>query len=196
VAVSSDDAPEALAQFEEAAAGLGVAEPEPETLGDDLISAIEQVLEETPAQSAARTRRPAGSSPLFSNFSEDELVAVIGGLELKSFEPGDILISEGEPGDSLFVLTTGIVKAFVRNASGRNVLVREMAEGAFFGEVSILSGTPRTATITARTGCELLELDRATLDGICATHPHVREVLQQFYAQRVKSEQERRAREG
>jgi cAMP-dependent protein kinase regulator len=121
---------------------------------------------------------------------------VIHGLELLSFEPGDILISEGEPGDSLFVLTSGVVKAFVRTPAGKNVQVREMPEGAFFGEISVLSGKPRTATITAKTRCELLELDRATLDSISATHPHVREVLQQFYEERLRNEQEQRIRQG
>lgn len=185
--------------FEKAAAAFA-AEPapaqDPAGLGDDLLGVIQQVLEESRPAPGAAQARPAADSPLFSNFSEEELVAVIAGLELKAFDPGDILITEGEQGDSLFVLTSGVVRAFVRNPAGKSVPVREMNEGAFFGEVSILSGQPRSATVTACTRCETLELDRATLDGICRTHPHVREVLQQFYDQRVKSEQDRRARAG
>ena len=148
------------------------------------------------AGTAPPERQPAAESPLFSSLTQDELVAVIHGLELLSFEPGDILISEGEPGDSLFVLTSGVVKAFVRNPAGKNVQVREMPEGAFFGEMAALSREPRSATVVAATPCELLELDRPTLDSISKTHPHVLEVLKQFYEQRVKSEQDKKARTG
>jgi hypothetical protein len=137
---------------------------------------------------------PRVRSPLFDEFTEDELAAVIEKLNLLTFESGDIVISEGEPGDSLFVLTTGAVKAFVRNPSGRQVCVRQMTEGAFFGEISILSGKPRTATITCATPCELLELDRAALDTITATRPRVQQVLFDFYRQRHGSEAEQLVR--
>jgi hypothetical protein len=125
-------------------------------------------------------------SPLFSSFSPEELEAVIAGLELLSFEPGDVIVLEGDPGDSLFVVTTGVVKAFLREPGPTPPrLARVLGEGDFFGEVSILSGRPRTATVTAASHCELLELDRATLDEITATHPNVRGVLEDFYVQRA-----------
>jgi cAMP-dependent protein kinase regulator len=130
---------------------------------------------------------PGFHTPLFQDFSKDELVAVIRGLELKSFEPGDIIVAEGEPGDSLFVLTTGSVKAFVKDPVGRYGRVRELGEGDFFGEISILTGKPRTATITAASDCDLLELDRAALDSITRTHPRVRDVLRRFYQERAGS---------
>jgi hypothetical protein len=141
-------------------------------------------------------RAPEGPlrSPLFSDFTEEELVAVIHGLRLLTFDPGDIILTEGEPGDSLFVLTTGFVKAFVRNPAGRHIEVRQIYEGDFFGEISILTGKPRTATITAGAHCELLELDKPTLDSISATHPHVLQVLEDFYKQRANSAQEAQAR--
>jgi hypothetical protein len=121
------------------------------------------------------------SNPLFAGFAPDELVAILQGLNLHTFEPGDIIISQGDPGNSLFILTTGTVKAFVNNK-----FVKDLEEGSFFGEVAILTGQPRTATITAKTPCELLELDRGTLDAISISHPHVQQVLQEFYEQRMK----------
>jgi CRP-like cAMP-binding protein len=125
-------------------------------------------------------------SPLFSGFSRDELVAVIRGLRLLSFEPGDIVLTEGDAGNSLFVITEGTVKTFVRDTTqGGQLLMRRLREGDFFGEISILSGKARSATVTAATHCELLELDRATLDQITASYPHVREVLEEFYLARA-----------
>ena len=135
-------------------------------------------------------------SPLFGDFSQDELMAVMEGLRLLTFEAGDIIITEGEPGDSLFVLTTGFVKAWVRDPQGRHVQVREMDEGSFFGEIALLTGKARTATVTAGAACELLELDRPALDRISATHPRVRTVLEEFHQQRAGSVAETSIRAG
>ena len=134
------------------------------------------------------------ASPLVSDFSREELLAVIGGLSLRTFEPGEIIMTEGEQGKSLFILTTGVVRAYVKNADGRNVQVRIMGEGEFFGEISLLTGKPRTATLTASTSCELLELDKAVLVQIAREHPHVVEVVKEFHDKRAGSHDEEVAR--
>jgi CRP-like cAMP-binding protein len=159
-----------------------IGEPDQE-LGQELVDGIQAAFK--PTEPAAGVSAPVVASPLFSDFSQEELLAVIHALELQTFEPGDIIISEGEPGDSLFVLATGTVKAFVKNPEGRHVKVRDMSDGAFFGEISVLTGKPRTATVIAATPCELLELHRPTLEAITATHPRVTEVLEEFYRQRT-----------
>jgi len=123
-------------------------------------------------------------SPLFKDFSVEELVAVIAGLKLLTFDRGKVILREGEPGNSLYMLTSGKVKAFVKK-DGKQVPIAELEEGAFFGEMSILTGKPRTATIVATEASELLELDRTTLDSITQTHPHVWDVLQEFANQRM-----------
>ncbi len=156
---------------------------EVEPLGDLDLSLEALVPSEPPVGEAVR-------SPLFSDFSAGELLAVMGGLQLLSFDAGDIIITEGEPGSSLFVVSSGRVKAFVRNPAGRHAQVREMDEGSFFGEISILKGSPRTATVTAASRVDLLELDRATLDGITANHPRVIEVLEAFCRERAGSADE------
>ena len=156
-------------------------------LFDGLLDTIEQVLAEAPAAPSPSSSTPRISSPLFADFSEVDLVAVIQGLELASYGPGDILISEGDPGTSLFVVTSGVVRAFVKQANGKNKQVREMGEGSFFGEIAVLSGKPRTATVTAKTPVEALILERKTLDSICKTHPSVRITLQKFATERLKT---------
>jgi len=152
-----------------------------------MMGAIQHALKKptAPAPPPAAASGALGS-PLFSSFSQDELIAVMQGLRLLSFEPGDIIITEGDPGDSLFVIASGIAKAFVRR-DGAQKLARSMGEGTFFGEISILSGKPRTATVTAATQCELLELDKKTLDEITQKQPNVRQVLEDFYIQRASA---------
>ena len=162
---------------------------------DALQGMLDESLRPTAGEAAPHGPRQAPlESPLFGGFSEAELQAVMERLQLLSFEPGDIVVSEGEPGTSLFVLTTGTLKAFVRDRNGRSAFVREMAEGSFFGELSVLSGRPRSATVTCATHCELLELDRTALSALAATHPHVQQVIERVAAERSGSEQERAAR--
>jgi hypothetical protein len=127
------------------------------------------------------------TSPLFSDLQPPELIAVMRGLNLHTFEPGEIIVSQGEPGQSLFVLASGQARAYLKDKGGRNVQVRELSDGDFFGEIALMLGSPRTATITAQTRCELLELGRPELDAVAQKHPRVREVLQEFYVKRVNT---------
>ncbi|HUG53397.1 MAG TPA: cyclic nucleotide-binding domain-containing protein [Vicinamibacteria bacterium] len=154
----------------------------------------------TPASPEAARPRAYGpgllANPLFEDFSEEELLAFIRGLRLLVFEPGDVIVTEGEPGQSVFILTTGRVKVFVRGPDHRDVLLGPLGEGSFFGEISTLSGRPRSATITAAAPCEILELDRETLDGIARTHPRVRSVLEAFSEARRADPEAHRARGG
>jgi len=136
------------------------------------------------------------TSPLFSSLSGAELLAVIRGLELQTFEPGEIVVSEAEPGSSLFLIAGGRVRVYVRNVSGRSAQLRTLEAGDFFGEISLVTGHRRSATITAATPCELLELDRQTLDQIAAHHPDVPETVRRFCERRAESPEELEARGG
>jgi hypothetical protein len=169
------------------------AEPDPMSdtaFAEEVASLLDDIF---PAEAEAAADADAGSaggaqivvSPLFRDFSVDELVAVIQGLKLLTYQTKQIILREGDRGDSLYMLTSGTVKAFRKNAQGKQVLLAELAEGAFFGEGSILTGKPRTATVVAWEPSELLELDRPTLDSISKTHPHVWDVLQEFAAKRT-----------
>jgi hypothetical protein len=169
------------------------AEPDPMSdaaFADEVTSLLDDLF---PADASVDQDGDAGSpsgaqivvSPLFRDFSVDELVAVIHGLKLLTYKPKQIILREGDPGESLYMLTSGTVKAFRKNAKGKQVALAELSEGAFFGEGSILTGKPRTATVVAWEDCELLELDRPTLDSITQTHPHVWDVLQEFAAKRT-----------
>jgi hypothetical protein len=162
---------------------------------DELMGLVDSVFQEFAAPAGSHLVAPAVAppsqivvSPLFRDFSVDEMVAVIQGLRLLTFDRGGVILREGSAGGSLYTLTSGRVRAFKKDpATGRQNQLGDLAEGAFFGEMSILTGQPRMASIVALTRCELLELDRPTLDEITKTHPHVWNVLREFAEQREAS---------
>lgn len=154
-----------------------------EALLDAAVDAVEADAEEEVAAEAEEEKEPGA----FSSLSQEEMAAVVQGLDLQTYEPGDIIVSEGEPGDSMFVIASGSVKIFVKTAAGGNMKVRDLYEGDFFGEIALLSGKPRSATITASSATELLELDRETLEEIATRHPRVRDRVLEIYNKRANS---------
>jgi CRP-like cAMP-binding protein len=128
------------------------------------------------------------ASPLFEGLEERALVSLIRGLQLRIVEPGDVLITEGEPADSLFVLASGAVRVFVGTGPGGGARpIATLGAGAFFGEIGALSSRPRIATVVAAARCELLELDQAALDRISTAHPRMRAVLEDVAAARSEA---------
>lgn len=130
--------------------------------------------------------RPVAKSPLFEVLNDAEREALVKEMELESHEEGSVIITEGDPGTSMYIITSGEVKVYTRGTgSSGSVYLAKLGEGDFFGEVSVLTGKPRTATITASRPTELLRLDREKLDNALAKHPGIRKVLDDFYKKRA-----------
>jgi len=130
---------------------------------------------------------PVPQSPLFEMLEDAERAAVVKEMEVESHDEGSVIINEGDPGTSMYLIASGEVKVYTRptNKSGTVYLAR-LGEGDFFGEVSVLTGKPRTATITASQRTELLRLDKDKLDGVLSKYPGIRKVLDDFYKKRAK----------
>jgi CRP-like cAMP-binding protein len=140
-------------------------------------------LEPVPAPPRATGDLPA--IPLFSSLEPEGLLAVIERLTMRTAEPGEVLMREGDPGAHMVVVVQGTVAVLRGEAAGGGQKIAQMRDGAFFGEMALLSHGPRSATVQAETPCVLLELTRADLDEITATHPAVREVVERFYRERL-----------
>lgn len=93
--------------------------------------------------------------PLFSGLDDDELRRVVDLARIVEVPAGTVVTQIGEPGDSFFVLVDGTVA--VRTPVGAGA---ELHPGDFFGEMSLLDGEPRSATIVATTPIRLLIVDR------------------------------------
>ena len=93
--------------------------------------------------------------PLFTGFNEDELRRVAELARIVETPAGTVVTQIGEPGDSFFIIIDGAVA--VRTPVGTG---SELHPGDFFGEMSLLDGEPRSATIVATTDLRLLVVDR------------------------------------
>lgn len=132
--------------------------------------------------------RPVPNSPLFELLGEVEREAIVKEMEVETHDEGSVIINEGDPGTSMYLIASGEVKVYTRStrSTGGTIYLARLGEGDFFGEVSVLTGKPRTATITASQRTELLRLDRDKLDGVLSKHPGIRKVLDDFYQKRAK----------
>lgn len=132
--------------------------------------------------------RPVPKSALFENMTDVEREAIVREMELETHDEGSVIINEGDPGTSMYLIASGEVKVYTRGTSSSSgtVYLARLGEGDFFGEVSVLTGKPRTATITASQRSELLRLDKSKLDGVLAQYPGIRKVLDAFYKKRAK----------
>lgn len=138
-----------------------------------------------PGKSEPIFERTVPKSPLFEMLPQNERDALIAEMELETHDEGSVILNEGDPGTSMYVIASGAVKVYTRGTAGALYLA-QLGEGDFFGEVSVLTGKPRTATITAAQRTELLRLDKSRLDGVLSKYPGVRKVLDEFYKRRAE----------
>ena len=94
---------------------------------------------------------------------------------------GQTIIREGEPSDALYILTRGTVSVFRRDPAGAEVEINTLGPGDFFGEIGLLTGGERGATVRATSPVELLILDRegfkTLVEGSQATSEHVNQLM-------------------
>jgi cAMP-dependent protein kinase regulator len=145
----------------------------------------EAALSEQASENAQDLKELAASS-LFASFKREALVEVLASTEVRSYDAGDIIVTEGEAGSSLFLIVSGMVKVFTKTDDGANLQLAELGLGDFFGEVSLLTGRPRTATITAHTDVTVIELERTSFEAIVNNHPEARTTLEDFYKRRAE----------
>ncbi len=141
----------------------------------------------------ARESLPAGSAlgalpetALLASIPPAQLAGALEKMAARRFPAGMTVLREGEPGDSLYLITEGRVQVETRDDAGERVLLGSLGPGDFFGEISLLTSRPRTATVTALTDVETLELTRASLESLRAAYPDLERTLAE--SQRTRAE--------
>ncbi len=119
----------------------------------------------------------AFSLPAFSRFS-------------KKYMPGQVIISEFEPGDCFYLIQTGDVQ-LVKCINGTNKNLDILKPGEFFGEMAILDNSPRSATCLAKTPVECLEFNKANFEVLIMGNPQLAMVLLKLFCKRIYDQKRR-----
>jgi CRP-like cAMP-binding protein len=112
---------------------------------------------------------------LFSSYAAEEHSAIVDAFESKSLNAGTFVIRQGESGDNFYVVESGTLDIYVRNASGVEARVgNPLQPGSHFGELALMYNTPRAASIKANSDCVVWFIDRATYRSIVVYHKYLR----------------------
>lgn len=109
--------------------------------------------------------------PLFALLDADERAALAERLDEVRAPAGSILFRAGDPGDSMYVVTSGKVEIAFTNDTGQRIVLETPGAGEYFGETSLLDGGPRQASATALTEVHALLVDRGDLDEFLRRRP-------------------------
>lgn len=110
---------------------------------------------------------------VFAPLSDEELELLRPALSIRECAIGDVLMAEGEPGDELYVLLSGEVKVVAGHRTDEEAVVATMSPVEVFGEISLLSGEPRSATVLATDTCRFLTLTQRGLEDVLLEHPSI-----------------------
>ena len=120
--------------------------------------------------------------PLFSEVSKKGLRAIVAAADEISVREGRDLVREGEHGRELYVIVDGTVRV---TRKGRKVAT--MGPGDFFGELALISGAPRSATVTTETDATVMVLDPRRFDVVLDREPQVLRAVLATMADRLRA---------
>jgi hypothetical protein len=132
-----------------------------------------------PFISESSVRRLVQLSPLLEEMTVTEIAGLIESTGLTSYDEGQVVVEEGAPGDKLYVVTRGVLTVSTKGADGNHVRVGTLSVGDFFGEVAVLTGKPRVATVTAQSEAECLQISGAKWVDLSTRHPRLKELLEE-----------------
>jgi CRP/FNR family transcriptional regulator, cyclic AMP receptor protein len=127
-----------------------------------------------------------GSMWLFSHCDKKELARISALTTLDDVKAGDVLARQGEHGSECFIIASGTATVHVGGAD-----VDKIGPGSFFGEMALLDGGPRSATVTADEDMQVLILDRRELNGLLEAAPGVARKMLTVLGQRLREAHDR-----
>ena len=123
--------------------------------------------------------------PLFADLDPAALSALEQQTKVKRYQKRTVIIEKGEESSILYVLESGRAKVYVADDAGKEIVLRELGPGDHFGELALLGGSPRTASVMTLTDCEARLLTGSVFRDFLAKHPEVALLLIRHLARQV-----------
>lgn len=121
--------------------------------------------------------------PLFGNLRDAVIQELEGKVKLKSFNQGDVIFREGDPGDSLYIIRNGFVKISKQKAD-KDQIIAYLAQGSYFGEMALLEDEKRSATVSAFTKVEIIQVVKDDFNTLLASDPKLAEEVKDIIMER------------
>jgi small-conductance mechanosensitive channel/CRP-like cAMP-binding protein len=123
---------------------------------------------------------------LFTVLDDTEMAELAARMTPKMFTAGDAIVEQGAPGASMYMVAEGLLYVYIRHAETGNLLkVAEFIPGQFLGEMALLTGEPRSATVKAETDTLLYEITKEDMEILFEKRPEIADSLSQVMAQRL-----------
>ena len=126
------------------------------------------------------------SMPFFAGLDAAALDRVASGTRIRRFRRGEVVFHLGDPGDALFLISSGAVKITLPSETGDEAILATLQPGEVFGELSLLDGAPRSATAVALEPTETIVLQRDRFRALMTTEPSIRDAVMANMAAEVR----------
>jgi small-conductance mechanosensitive channel/CRP-like cAMP-binding protein len=123
---------------------------------------------------------------LFESLSHDESLRLASEVTLERFGRGERIIAEGDVGECFYIIVSGTASVSVCGIDGKLVAVSELQPGAVFGEMSLLAGGSRTASVFATSDIVIARIGKEALSHLLAVRPDLLESFAHYAAERTK----------
>jgi small-conductance mechanosensitive channel/CRP-like cAMP-binding protein len=133
---------------------------------------------------AAEVLALMGKVDFLTPLSQEERRKLVETVGVKTYAAGECPVRQGEAGDSFYIIKKGSVDVIVEKTPGEGVVVATLGAGNLFGEMSLLTGAVRTATIRVREDAEFVVIDRESFRGTLVHNPSIAESLSRILAER------------
>lgn len=139
--------------------------------------------EATPEDRAASAAEVLSQVSLFEPLSQSEIATLASGSKNRVYAPGELIVRRGQEGRSMFVIARGAVEIQIPSAK-RSTAKISIGVNDFFGEMSLLTGEPRSATVVAIEETEVLQIKKETLKPLFEANPDLMRSIGEIIAER------------
>jgi CRP-like cAMP-binding protein len=136
--------------------------------------------------SAEDKRRLLERGSLFAGLAPAQLAEIAAAARSQNLAKREELFHKGDEGSQVYLVASGRLKVLTTSVEGDDVVFSILGPGEVFGEIALLGGTPRTATVVAIEACELLVIDRRDFLALLRRHPDAVISLLSVLAMRLK----------
>lgn len=135
--------------------------------------------------------------PFFQTLGRDGLDFVVERLKFKPFDGDEVICKAGDPGDKMYIIISGKVKVVVTPADGgAETVIAYLGSGDYFGEMALLTGEPRSASVVTTEASEMFILNKSDFDVIIERFPSITLSMGKIMSQRLRETLQKAAQKG